>query len=473
MSNDSAMLATGGEADEATAAASHKLTDPAWAWAPYEPDAERAWNLRWAGHLYRRAAFGASWDELQQALADGPQQAVSKLLRPDADVDASNRAYDEYEASTGDSESTDALRAWWLRRMIGTPHPLLEKMTLFWHSYFATSNAKVRSSSLMRQHVQLLRGHALGSFEPLLQAISHDPAVLVSLGGDANRKARPNENYVRELVEQFSLGAGQCSGKDISEAARAFTGWFVVRNELRYIPREHDSGVKEILGHKGNWGSEDVVRIVLERPAAARFVVRKLYRWLISETDGPSDALIAPLAESFARGSDVARVVETMLRSNLFFSPVAYRKRVKSPVEFAVGIVHGLEGMVSTSRLGRDLAALGQDLYRPPTVKGWHGGRNWINNSTVLGRNNLALALLAGSKPYGDKLDPFGLAGRHGYGDPEGAGRFLLDLFLQGDLEGTVAEGLLRTAAAAGSGPSRWLRQFSHCVVTLPEFQLA
>ena len=111
MSNDSAVLATGGEAAEAALTASHKLTDPAWAWAPYEPDAERTWNVRWAGHLYRRAAFGASWDELQQALADGPQRAVGRLLRPDADVDAANCAYDEYEASTGDSESTDALRA--------------------------------------------------------------------------------------------------------------------------------------------------------------------------------------------------------------------------------------------------------------------------------------------------------------------------------------------------------------------------
>jgi len=458
-------------------AATGELADPGWAWAPYEPDAEWPWDLPRAGHLYRRAAFGADWDLLQQAVSAGPQATIEKLLRPDADVAAFNDDYDRYEAAAAASGSADDLRAWWLRRMILTPHPLLEKMTLFWHGHFAVSNARVKSAPLMHRHLELLRSHALGRFEPLLEAVSRDPAVLIGLDAAAHRKAQPNENYVRALMEVFTLGPGHFSESDVREAARAFTGRFALRDRLRYFPREHDAGVKRILGREGRFDGEDVVRIVLEQSATPRLLVRKLYRWLISETDPPGEQLIAPLAESFAKDYDVAKLVETMLRSKLFFSPAAYRRRVKGPVEFALGIVTGLEGVVSTTRLGGDLAGLGQNLCHPPTVKGWPGGTHWINGATLLGRSNLALALLSGAKPYGDKLDPRAVAERHGFSDPESAAGFLLDLFVQGDLAADVRETLLESAPPSGASargdPAGWLRRFAHAVVTLPEFQLA
>jgi len=447
--------------------------DPDWAWAPYEPDDRRPWDLRRVGHLYRRAGFGADWDQLQQALSDGPQRAVEKLLRGGPDAAAFNQTYDQYEASATGSGSADALRAWWLRRMIHTPHPLLEKMTLFWHDHFATSNGRVKNARLMHDHVQLLRSHALGRFEPLLEAVSRDPATPLSLDCQANRKAQPNENFARALMERFSMGPGHCGQQDVREAARAFTGWFVLRSRLRYIARDHDSGVKKVLGQEGDFEGKDVVRIVLARSATPRLLVRKIYRWLISEAAEPADALIEPLAGSLAEGYDVSKLVETMLRSNLFFSPAARRRRIKGPVEFALGVVRGLEGMVPTMQLGEDLAALGQDLYHPPTVKGWPGGRHWINHSTLIGRSNLAQALLAGAKPYGAKLDPLAVAEKHGHSDPQSAGRFLLDLFLQGDVQADVAEALLKTAAPADADPSRRLRRIAHAVVTLPEFQLA
>lgn len=448
-----------------------KLADPQWAWAPYKPGGERPWDLRLAGHLYRRAAFGADWEMLQQALADGPQATVQKLLRPDADaVDAFNREYEALEAATG---SGDGLRAWWLRRMIQTPHPLLEKMTLFWHDHFATSNAKVGNAQLMQKHVQLLREHALGRYEPLLEAISRDPAMLVWVGADANRKAVPNENYARELMARFSMGLGNFDEEDVREAARAFTGWFVFRGRLRYIEREHDPGTKKVLGREGKFNGDDVVEIVLQQPATARLLVRKLYRWLISETHEPSDALVSPLAESLADGYDTGKLVETMLRSNLFFSPAAYRQRVKCPVEFALGIARGLTKMIPTTRLGADLAQLGQNLYHPPTVKGWAGGRLWINSTTLVGRSNLALAMVSGAKPYGDKLDPLAVAAEHGHATPESAARFLIDLYLQGDLEEGVRETLLQSVAAAEGNASQRVRRFTHAVLTLPEFQLA
>ena len=447
-----------------------KLNDPSWAWAAYEPNAERPWNLARAGHLFRRAAFGANWGQLQQALSDGAQRTVDKLLRPRADIEAFNATYDEYETS---ATSVNDLRAWWLRRMIQTPHPLLETMTLFWHNHFATSGAELKDARLMRQHVWLLRRQALGLFKALLEGISHDPAVFIWLGADANRKALPNENLVRPLMETFTMGLGHCTDKDIREASRAFTGWFALRGKLRYISREYDDGIKHILGREGNFTSDDVVQILLEQPATSQRVVRKLYRWLISETEQPDNNLIFPLAESFAKDYDVLRLTETMLRSTLFFSSAAYRRRIKCPVEFALGVVRGLEGVVSTTRLAQDLAALGQNLYHPPTVKGWSGGRHWINSASIVNRNNLALALLRGSGPYEKKLNPRTIVKKYGCSTPNSAVRLLLELFLQDDLDSNVREMLLKTVQTKAGGLDASLRRFAHAVVTLPEFNLA
>ena len=444
-----------------------KLADPAWAWAAYEPDAERPWDLRLAGHLFRRAVFGADWSQLQKALADGPKRSIQKLVAPDADVAAFNTEQDAFE----DSASADSLRAWWLRRMIITPHPLLEKMTLFWHDHFATSNAKVNAPALMRQHVQLLRSHALGRFEPLLQDVSRDPAMLVWLDANTNRKSQPNDKLARNLMERFSMGLGNYSEEDVREASRAFTGWAVLKNRLRYFDREHDSGAKKVLGREGNFDGEDVVQILLEHAATPRLIAGKLYRWLISETDPPSDDLIAPLAASFAQHYDISRLVKTMLESNLFFSPMAYRQRIKSPVEYALGIVKGLEEVVPTSQLGKDLANLGQNLYHPPTVKGWEGGKRWINTATVIGRNRLAADLINQTKAYGKRLDPAAIAKKHGYADPEDAGRFIIDLFLQGDVEEKVAEALVK--AGDDGDHSQRIRHIAHAVAVSPEFQLA
>lgn len=459
---------------QAHSAVAEKPTDPAWAWAVYQPDARRPWNLAQAGHLYRRAAFGANWNQLQQALSDGPQRTLDKLLWPQADIAAFNREHDEYESSVG---SANALRAWWLRRIILTPHPLLEKMTLFWHSHFATNSMKVKNARLMQQHVQLLRSHALNSFRTLLKAIPRDPAVLIYLGAEANRKAIPNENFARPLMETFTLGPGHYTEKDVREAARAFTGWFVLRNRLRYIPREYDGNVKQLLGQKGNFTGDDVIRILLEQRATARTLVRKLYRWLICETEEPNAGLMRPLVESFSKNYDILKLAEKMLRSNLFFSPVAYRRRTKCPVEFALGIVKPLEEVVSTTQLAQDLAGIGQNLYHPPTVKGWTGGRHWINSATMVGRYNLALALMRGSGPYADKLNPWAVARKHGCSTPESAARFLLDLFLQGDLEPDVRNALLKKiqtpTATNGDDPAGTLRRFAHEIVTLPEFHLA
>jgi uncharacterized protein (DUF1800 family) len=460
-----------------TFAAVTRSIDPAWAWAPYQPDTQHPWSLALAGHLYRRAAFGANWDQLQQALNDGPQKTIDKLMKHQADMPAFNRADDQYDDSAAGSDSADSLRAWWLRRMIHTPHPLLEKMTLFWHNYFAVSNDRVKNGKLMQQHVALLREHALGSFRPLLKAIAHDPAVLLSAGNASSRKANPNDGLPRILLEEYTLGSKQCAEKDITEAARAFTGWFVLRGTLQSISREHDDGRKSILGQEGNFTGDDVVRIVLDHPATPRRLVRKLYEWLLSETEPPSEALVEPLVASLGQSYDVMKLVETILRSNLFFSSIAYRQRIKSPVEYALGMIQGLEGMVSTTQLAQDLAGLGQNLYHSPTVKGWTGGRHWIDTASLTGRHNLAVALLQGSGAYGDTMNPGKVALKHQCSTVPSAIQFMLDLFVQNDLPKTVRDGLLeglpKTAGIAKTDLDAIVRQSALSVVTLAEFHLA
>lgn len=443
-------------------------TDPRWAWAAYEPDANRPWNLVRAGHLYRRAAFGASWDQLQQALFDGPQKTIDKLLHPHGDITGFDQTLDEYEEAAG---SVNQLRAWWLRRMIQTPHPLQEKMTLFWHSYFATNAEKVKNTRLMREHISFLRNQALGSFRNLLEGISRDPAIFLWLGAEENRKARPNDNLPRAIMQNFTLGHENCTEKDIREASKAFTGWFVLRNRLRFIAREHDNGIKHILGQQGKFTSRDVMRIILNQPETPRRLVRKLYRWLISETNQPTEVLIQPLAESFATDYNVTKLVETMLRSNLFFSASAYRSRIKCPVEFALGIVKALEAMVSTTQLAGDLADLGQNLCHPPTVNGWAGGKHWIDSATIVRRDNLAWAMLQGSDPYGSRLNPLAVARKHGHIKVDSAIRFMLDLFVQGDITPRTLEKMMQTAQ--DSNTDETLRRLTHAVVTLAEFQLA
>lgn len=445
-------------------------SDPTWAWAVYEPSDSASWNLARAAHLYRRAAFGVDWGRLRQALSDGPHRTIDRLLKPNTDAADFNRQIDDYETSG----SPEALRAWWLRRMIQTPHPLLEKMTYFWHSHFAADATKVKSGRLMKENVRLFRSQALGSFRAMLEGISRDPAMLLSVGAQANRKAAPNENFARALLEVFTVGPGKFTEKDVRETARAFTGWFVLRNRLRYIEREFDCDEKEIFGQKDAFRSEDVTRIVLEQPATAQTIVRKLYRFFISQTEEPNDKLIVPLAQSFAEDYDIRRLVEKIIRSNLFFSSTAYRQIIKSPVDFALNIVKGLEQTVSTTELANDLSDLGQNLYHPPTIRGWPGGKHWINTSTITARKNLALALLKGSGPYGKKLNPWATAQKHGATDTESAARLLLELFVQADVEDEQYKTMLNTVGrGAGETPESRLRRFACTVTTLAEFNLA
>jgi hypothetical protein len=198
--------------------------DPAEAWQPWRPDAHQPWNLRWAGHLYRRAAFGGTLDELRRAVADGLPATLDRLLKGNSEAAAYESLLSDTGLSIAKGGDEAALRGWWLYAMLHGGHPLREKLTLFWHNHFATSNAKVRSTELMFAQNQALRRHALGRFRPLLADLSRDPAMLVWLDSNRNVKGQANENYAREVMELFTLGVGNYTEADIREAARAFKG---------------------------------------------------------------------------------------------------------------------------------------------------------------------------------------------------------------------------------------------------------
>jgi uncharacterized protein (DUF1800 family) len=447
--------------------------DPQWAWAAYEPDDERPWSRKLAGHLYRRAAFGANWQQLEGAVEAGPQVCVEQLVRP-SETASSERSLDDYEAAAARSGGGEALRAWWLRRMLQTPHPLLEKMTLFWHGRFGISLARVNDSQLVFEHVRNLRANALGRYDQLLETVALDPAVYVGLDAAQSRKAIPNENLARQFMERFSVGSDHYGEEDVQEAARAFTGWFVLRGKLRFFEREHDVGTKSVLGRQGNWTGADVVRILLEHPATPRLLVRQLFRFFVSEVTEPTDELLEPLAGALTDDYQVGPVVEKILRSNLFFSAASYRQRIKSPVDFAVGSIRALEGNVPTIPLGADLAKLGQSLYAPPTVKGWVGGRHWINTATLIGREQLAMELLAPEGDYKGKLNPAQLAERYQQATTAKAAEWLVTLLLQDDVHPATQSALNEMIVASQDQPrAAWLREFSARILALPEYQLS
>ena len=425
---------------------------PQRAWAAHRPDAGQPWSLRWAGHLCRRAALGASWPELQKTLTDGPQTAVERLVRAPTDAAlAFDREYDRYESIADAASDGGVFCGWWLRRMAFSPHPLRERMTLFWVDFLAPRVVGSYGSKMMASLVRVLRQQALGNFRELLPAAMKEAAVVAAASGEESRRPGDGEPLARRLFERYTLGPGAATAAEVHEAGRAFAGRSVQDGKYRDAASDAAAADKAIAA-------------ALARPETARNVVKRLYRAMISESESPAEELLAPLAETFAKDYDIARLVETMLRSQRFFSAAAYRQRIKSPVELAVGLIRAFERLVPTMPLGVALAAMGQDLMRLPGPSGWEGGPTWIHQAALVQRHNLAWALLAESGPYGGKLDPEAVARRHRPGDPPT--RFLLDLLVQGDLEPSLIERFER-------GGGRQVRQVAHAIATLPEYQLA
>lgn len=457
--------------------------DPARAWEPYVPGPDAPWDLPRVAHLHRRAGFAASWGVLQRDLKEGPDASLARLLEGEP-LALDGRPASEFEAladamarQLAPGASLARLQSLWLYRMIFTGHPLRERMTLFWHSHFATSELKVRNPELMQRQNRLLREHALGSFPTLLGAIGKDPAMLIWLDSTANRKAHPNENYAREVMELFTLGRGNYTEADIREAARAFTGWFVVNDRFHEVAAQHDGGVKTVLGRTGTFDGDEIPAILLAQPACAEFLCRKLVRAFVSEVDAPSRDLVAPLAETYrSSGYDTRAVVARILHSRLFFDPAVRRRRVKSPVEYAVGTIRALEithPTVGVEALAETCGRMGQNLYAPPSVAGWDGGPAWISAAALLARASLAQALTSETAgALGGRCKPLEFAREHGFTGHSEVARFFRDLLVQDAFEAPV-ETAIAEAAGGPTTPAVAARRGLAMVLTAPEYQLA
>jgi uncharacterized protein (DUF1800 family) len=453
------------------------------AWAAFVPKPDDLWDLRKVAHLHRRAGFGATWAELERDVAAGPAESVRRFLNPPDPSEEERAVWDGLRAGAIGSSDSRRLRAYWLYRMLFGGDPLRERLTLFWHGHFTTSLTKVDSVSALAAQVETLRERALGGFAGLLEAMVADPAMLVWLDGGTNRRERPNENFAREFLELFTLGSGAYSEPDVREAARAFTGWVSEGGprmvgdsnpKFAFDDEAHDAGPKMFLGQTGSWKAADIVRIILASPAAARHLARRVYRAFVAEEPEPAPELIESLADTL-RSSDysIRRLLGTILRSRHFYSEATYRHRIKSPVEFTMGLLRMLQIPRSNVNLMAAATACtrqGQELFAPPSVKGWDGGTTWLNSSTLLERLNWATDVVWGNPDHGVvPFDPVAWLDGHGVKLEEGAGTFIR-LLLQDDMAAESQKLILAAARDCRlAGLRKALQRALHC----PEFQLA
>jgi uncharacterized protein (DUF1800 family) len=451
-------------------------------WGTYQPDEQAPWNLRRVVHLHRRAGFAATWNEIQRDLKDGPEASIARVLSGKAASEGVPEKFAETANLLGDTAASSRdparLKAWWVYRMMFGPDPLTERLVQMWHNHFATSNLKVQDLTAMHQQNERFRALSRKRFAEILNAAVREPALLVWLDAPANRKGHPNENLGRELMELFTLGIGHYSEKDVKEAARALTGWTVNEDgKFDEIPTRHDDGEKVIHGKKGKWKGDDLVKMLLEHPATAQRLVFRVCEAFMGENAVDANAT-NELADGLRqRDLDVGWAVEAVLRSQAFFADKNIGNRVLSSVEYVVGAARALELFdppSSTLVLAEWATRLGQDLFYPPNVGGWPGGRTWLTTRSVIGRANYAAALVDGKlvgRP--GPMDALALAERHGNGkDRDTVIAFYTKLLL--GVEPTPAWNE-RLTAALGSGNNAepdTIRKLVALILTMPEAQL-
>ncbi len=387
-----------------------------------DPLPSSAWNERTARHLLSRAGFGIPRERVGELTRVGREHAVNAMVAyealpgvarepsylPKADdyyayrVDMVGGDPDDRRAARQkfiqeENGRVQQLREWWLNRMLASPRPLEEKMTLFWHGHFATSTQKVKYSRPAFELNQLFRANATGNFKTLTTKVGQSRSMIEYLDNHRNIKGKPNENWARELMELFTLGAGNYTEADIKESARAFTGWTFSDQGFAYREEVHDFGEKTFFGERGNFDGWDIIDIIFRQPQASRFMAEKLWRFFAY--DEPEPALVEELAAAFREHHyEVKPVLRTMFSSQAFYSERAMGTQIKSPAQFVVQLAHDLRlDPVPYRDMARACAALGQNLYAPPNVKGWDGGRAWINANALVTRYNLPKALLMAS----------------------------------------------------------------------------
>ncbi|MFM2164502.1 MAG: hypothetical protein RL325_939 [Planctomycetota bacterium] len=408
---------------------------------PFQPLPDKEFDYLAAQHLLNRAGFGGTPSQVRALQALGLDDAVdylvdfkgervsnegfefrSDILREQTPEERETlrraRAVNDTETvariererqmrQNSDREQIAAMKRWWLARMIETGRPLQEKLTLLWHGHFATGYRTIENSWHMLMQNGMLRSNAAGSFADLARGIIGDPAMLKYLDNDENRKASPNENLARELLELFTLGEGNgYNERDIKEGARALTGRTFRGNDYFFDKAQHDGGGKQILRRSGNFDGDGFVSIILEQPACSRFVAWKLYRFFVSDAptvtrDGAET--IERLAKALREARyELRPALRALFRSQHFYALENRQGIVKSPTQLIVQTVRGLGTPVrSVDRLVEAGDLMGQELFQPPSVKGWPGGRSWINTATMFTRQTTAVFLITGRTTRG------------------------------------------------------------------------
>lgn len=408
---------------------------------PLEPIDRKEFDYAAAQHLLQRAGFGGTPAQVRALVSLGLDKAVDYLVdfegarvsnegfefrndilraqtpeeqetlrRARAAKDAETIARlerERQERQNADRAQIAAMKRWWLTRMIETGRPLQEKLTLFWHGHFATGYRTIENSWHMLMQNGLFRSRCAAGFSDLAIGIISDPAMLKYLDNDENRRSSPNENLARELLELFMLGEGNgYTERDIKEGARALTGRTFRGNDYYFDRKVHDTGGKQILRRSGDFGGEDFVSIVLEQPGCARFISYKLYRFFVND----SPALDREGVETIERMAKLMRdsryqlrpVLAALFRSRHFYADGNRQSIIKSPTQLVVQAVRGLGTPPrSVDRLVELSDLMGQELFQPPSVKGWPGGRAWINTATMFTRQNTAVYLITGRNTRG------------------------------------------------------------------------
>ena len=367
-------------------------------------------------HLMRRAGFGATFGELEARAANGYEATVDELLDPEGQPELERDLMMRYQPQWVSQAGLEGQQEEWTYRMINTKRPLEEKIALFWHQIFVTGHAKCEYPKQQTIEFDMFRRDGLGKFDNLLQGLAKDPAMVFYLDNCMSHKDAINENWGRELLELFSMGVGMdgqinYTEDDVKECARAFTGWTVTNSIPRYPygkyeakfiydSGDHDFGEKTFLGETGNWNGEDIINIVAKQPGTARFISRHLYNFFVADEPqvpawqdtAPGDPeMIKSLEDEYFRtGYDIRSMLRVLFNSDAFKN--ARFTKVKSPTETVVGTMR-LVGDFSIPKPGMNAMALnirymGQDLMNPPTVEGWHTGREWIDSGTLVERIN-------------------------------------------------------------------------------------
>ena len=363
-------------------------------------------------HLMRRAGFGGTRDEIVSLCDQGYEATVEELLDPDSKPPVDEYSLFRYHPITEVPGGAAAPgQANWLYFMATTQRPLQEKIALFWHHVFATGNSKVDNCNHLLEQIALFREHGMGNYRELLIALAKNPAMIFWLDNNENHKRAPNENWGRELLELFSLGVGNYTEKDVFECSRAFTGWTIDAKMPRFPygrfpwtfvfrPEDHDYTEKTFLGQTGNFDGEDIIDIIVQQPACPRFIARHLYNFFVADEpqvpawniEEPRDpGAVQLLSETLVENKfEIKPVLRTLFNSD-FFKEATYQK-VKSPVEVVVGTLRSTGDLTGPNpkleALGKEPGYMGQDILDPPSVEGWHTGREWINSGSLVKRVN-------------------------------------------------------------------------------------